>query len=82
MGEDVSVEQGDGDEAFVRHRDCPWFHWHKRLDLLAEDRPGCDAWFGTVVDRINEALGTSIRIETTSALPDGGRCCHRRIWVE
>jgi hypothetical protein len=82
MGEDVSVQEGEGDEAFVRHHDCPWFHWHKRLDLLDEDRPGCDAWFGTVVARINEALGTNIRVETTCALPDGGTCCNRRIWVE
>ncbi|MHC4218350.1 MAG: hypothetical protein ACYSU7_07825 [Planctomycetota bacterium] len=82
MGEAVTVEAGEGDEAFVRHTDCPWFHWHKRLDLLAEDRPGCDTWFQTVVARINETLGTSIRIETTSALPEGGTCCARRIWVE
>ena len=44
MGEDAALETTEGkDEAFVRHADCPWFHWHKRLGLLAEDRPGCDA---------------------------------------
>ena len=82
MGEDVTVEPGDGDEAFVRHDDCPWFHWHKRLGLLEEDRPGCDTWFFTVVAAVNEALGTDIRIETISALPEGGSCCRRRIWIE
>jgi hypothetical protein len=82
MGENVSVEEGKGDEAFVRHHDCPWFHWHQRLDLLGEDRPGCDAWFGTVVAAINEALGINIRVETTAALPEGSACCLRRIWVE
>ena len=82
MGEDASVEEGEGDEAFVRHADCPWFHWHKRLDVLDEDRPGCDTWFFTAVDELNKALGTSIRIETTSSLPDGGDCCLRRIWVD
>jgi len=82
MGEDVSVENGDGDEAFVRHTDCPWFQWHKRMDLLKEDQPGCDTWFFTVVDEINKALGTSLRIETRGSLPAGCDCCLRRIWVE
>ncbi|MHC4107943.1 MAG: L-2-amino-thiazoline-4-carboxylic acid hydrolase [Planctomycetota bacterium] len=82
MGEEITVEKGDGDEAFLRHTDCPWFHWHKRLDLLQEDQPGCDTWFFTVVAEINRALGTNIRIETTSSLPEGGDCCLRRIWVE
>jgi hypothetical protein len=82
MGEEVTAEPGDGDEAFVKHTACPWFGWHQRQGLLEEDRPGCDAWFFTVVDRINEALGTSIRVETSSALPEGGDCCLRRIWVE
>jgi hypothetical protein len=82
MGEDITVEPGEGDEAFVRHHDCPWHRWHQRLDLLAEDRPGCDTWFGTVVTSVNEALGTNIRVETLSALPDGGDCCLRRIWAD
>jgi hypothetical protein len=82
MGEQVTVEQGDGDEAFVRHTDCPWFHWHRKLDLLSEDRPGCDAWFGTVVAELSRALETDIRVETRCSLPEGGSCCLRRIWVE
>jgi hypothetical protein len=82
MGEVVTVEPGTGDEAFLRHTDCPWFHWHQRLGLLKEDRPGCDTWFFTVVAKINEALGSNIRIETSSALPEGADCCLRRIWVE
>jgi hypothetical protein len=83
MGEDAVVETGPGeDEAFVRHSDCPWFHWHKRLDLLSEDRPGCDAWFQSTVDKVNEVHGTSLKVETTAALPDGDSCCRRRFWVE
>ncbi len=83
MGEDAVVEPGtDAHEAFVRHSDCPWFHWHKRLDLLAEDRPGCDAWFQRTVGKVNEKLGTSLRVETLEALPDGDGCCLRRFWVD
>lgn len=82
MGEDASVEQGEGDEAFVRHQDCPWHHWHKRLDLLHEDRPGCDTWFRSTVDGINSALGSNVKVETQCTLPDGDDCCLRRIWAE
>lgn len=82
MGEEVTVEQGDGDEAFVRHADCPWYHWHKRLEILKEDRPGCDTWFSSAIGEINRMLGTNIRVETQCSLPDGDDCCLRRIWVE
>lgn len=83
MGENAAFEAGaTDDEAFVRHADCPWFHWHKRLGLLAEDRPGCDLWFERTVDVINKALGTTLRVETTEALPEGGKCCLRRFWVD
>ena len=82
MGEDARVESGKGDEAFVRHADCPWFHWHKRLGVLKEDQPGCDTWFFTTVAEINKALGTNVKIETQRSLPTGGDCCLRRVWVE
>lgn len=82
MGEDAIVEKGENDEAFVKHLDCPWYHQHKRMNLLAEDQPGCDTWFFTVVAEINKALGTSIKIETMCSLPEGGACCNRRIWTE
>jgi len=82
MGEDARVEQGTGDEAFVKHADCPWYHWHKRLGILNEDRPGCDTWFFTAVSEINKALGTNIKIETQASLPDGDDGCTRRIWVD
>lgn len=82
MGEDAVVEQGEGDEAFLKHNDCPWFHWHKRLDLLSEDQPGCDTWFQTTVAEVNKALGTNLKIETQRSLPAGGDCCLRRIWMD
>jgi hypothetical protein len=83
MGEAATMEATAGkDEAFVRHADCPWYHWHKRLNLLHEDRPGCDVWFQTAVEDINKALGTKLRMETVEALPEGGKCCLRRFWAE
>ncbi len=82
MGEDAEVgEAGDGC-AHACHHDCPWFHWHKRQDLLAEDQPGCDQWLQTVVDEINKALETRLRFETVESLPAGGQQCLRRFWEE
>jgi hypothetical protein len=83
MGEDAALVDGDGAGEFqVRHTDCPWHRWHKKHDLLDEDRPGCDAWFEATLRAINEALGSDLRFETRSALPVGDDCCLRRIWDE
>jgi hypothetical protein len=83
MGEDVLLEQGNAPgEYFVKHRACPWHRWHEDLGLLSEDRPGCDRWFQATFRTINEKLGTSLRFETLSALPEGSDCCLRRIWRE
>jgi hypothetical protein len=77
-------------EAYLKHLDpsgdivgpCPWHRWHEDLELLPEDRPGCDRWFQATIRTINEKLGTNLRFETLSALPEGGDCCLRRIWRE
>jgi hypothetical protein len=82
MGEEVTVEEGEGGDAFVRHHDCPWFHWHKRRGLLDEDQSGCDTWFRTVVAELNKVFASDIKVETQCSLPAGGDCCRRRIWVE
>lgn len=83
MGEDADLEDGDRPgEYLVRHDVCPWFRWHDKLNLLPEDRPGCDRWFEAAIRTINEYLGSKLRFETVSALPEGGDCCLRRIWEE
>ena len=83
MGETARVESGARPgEALIRHDACPWHVWHEKRGLLAEDRPGCDAWFEATLRTINEKLGVKLRFETLSALPDGGDCCLRRIWQE
>ena len=39
MGEDAAAEEGAAaTEAFVRHDDCPWFHWHQRKGLHLDRR--------------------------------------------
>lgn len=81
MGEDAEVvSKADDGGVCVRHNNCPWYRWHKKENLLAEDRLGCDHWFKTVVEEINKALGTSLCFETTENLPEGGKCCLRRFW--
>jgi hypothetical protein len=91
MGENAAVEipedtgGTDGsakDEAFVRHTDCPWYRWHQEQGLLDHDQPGCDLWFRTVIDDVNQALGTKLCVETLESLPAGRACCLRRLWVE
>jgi hypothetical protein len=83
MGEDVEITaSADGSEGYVRHLDCPWFHWHKKLDLLDEDLKGCDTWFLSTIDALGKELGLRIRVETLEALPRGEACCSRRIWLE
>lgn len=83
MGEEASIEPGsDENEAFVVHERCPWFLWHRQLDLLREDQPGCDIWFETCLKDINHALGAKVKIQTLSSLPVDGKPCRRRIWIE
>jgi hypothetical protein len=83
MGEDARLEEGERPgEYLVKHAGCPWHRWHEKLGLLAEDRPGCDRWFDATIRTVNSKLGTKLRFETLSALPDGGDCCLRRIWEE
>jgi hypothetical protein len=83
MGEEARVEKGKrAGEFIVRHDCCPWYRWHSDRGLLPEDRPGCDRWFEATIRTINENLGSRIRFETLSALPEGGDGCVRRIWEE
>ena len=83
MGEDAAVVQSPNEgESLARHEACPWYEWHKREGLLHEDQVGCDWWLRTVVEEINESLGTRLRFETVESLPAGGSSCLRRFWEE
>jgi len=81
MGEEANVKVDEDGTAYCIHDECPWLDWHKRYDVLDEDQPGCDIWFQTVVTDVNEAFGTSIKIETTESLPAGGSTCTRKFTV-
>ena len=83
MGEDAAVVPSpNAGESLARHEACPWFDWHKREGLLAEDQVGCDWWLKTVVNEINVNLGRKLRFETVESLPAGGSGCVRRFWEE
>ncbi len=82
MGEDAEVEETEGGEVFLRHSDCPWVHWHRRMGLESECRPGCDTWFRSTMAHLNAELGTKVNFETIESLPEGEDACLRRLWVE
>jgi hypothetical protein len=80
MGEDAVLINGEGDEAWVEHRGCPWFDWHVRMDRLDQDLLGCDKWIETLVEDINHELQGSVCWETIESLPQGDGICLRRFW--
>ncbi|MFH1844763.1 MAG: hypothetical protein ABIF77_16345 [bacterium] len=83
MGEEAEVIENSADgRCQVRHHSCPWFDWHQRENLLAEDLAGCDHFLQVVVKAINSALGTSLRVSTVESLPGGGGGCLRQFWEE
>lgn len=83
MGEEAYLYEGDhANEAYMVHRACPWFEFHKRYDALAEDRPGCDRWLESLIGVINTKLGSAVKFETLESLPDGGGGCVRRVWED
>ena len=83
MGEDAKMDQTEGgEEAFVIHDGCPWRSWHEKIDILHEDKEGCDVWFKTLVAEIAKATGVNVKVETLKSLPDGDEVCLRRIYVE
>lgn len=83
MGEDSYVEDGSNEkEAFVKTDDCPYYHWHKRYNLLDEDQPGCDMWIESFVKILNKELGANVKWETQASLPNGDPQCIRRFWED
>ena len=84
MGEDAKVVESDKDnEVYVRWDRCPWPDFARRYDApMEEDLQGCDKWFMTVIEDINEVFNTHVQLETQAAIPSGDCHCLRRIWVD
>ncbi|MCH7612199.1 MAG: hypothetical protein IIB45_02440 [Candidatus Marinimicrobia bacterium] len=77
MGETATMNVESNGNVRLVHSDCPWYDWHKKYDALNEDQPGCDCWFQTIVEDVNQELGTHIQVETISSLPNGDDNCTR-----
>lgn len=82
MGEDAVLIEGDQNEAFVEHKNCPWFEWHARTGMLDQDQFGCDTWIETLVTDINDDLQSNVQWETIRSLPQGDNVCLRRFWED
>lgn len=82
MGEDATALVLADGVGMVQHSACPWHRWHQRCGLEDEDQPGCDRWFSSTLNALNEALAVRLRFETLESLPNGDDQCSRRIWLE
>lgn len=84
MGESATMEKGkDDDEWFVVWDRCPWPEFARRYDApMEEDVLGCDKWFQTVIEDINQVFGSKVGLETQAAIPRGDGKCVRRLWME
>lgn len=81
MGEDAKLVPGENkDEIYVQWDRCPWPEFARRYGApMEEDVLGCDKWFTTVIEDINELFNTNVKLETLKAIPRGDRICLRRI---
>ena len=77
MGESAAITEESNGNVRLIHSACPWYDWHKKYDALDEDQPGCDCWFQTIVEDVNQKLGTHIQVETIRSLPNGDDNCTR-----
>ncbi len=77
MGETATMTLENNGKIRLVHSACPWYDWHKKYDALDEDQPGCDCWFQTIVEDVNQELGSHIKVKTISSLPNGDDNCTR-----
>ena len=84
MGENAKVVKGDNpNEVFVEWDRCPWPEFARRYGVpMEEDVLGCDKWFQTVIEDINQLFNTKVKLETQKAIPRGDGVCIRRISIE
>lgn len=84
MGEDAKLVKGAHEgEIYVQWDRCPWPEFARRYKApMEEDVLGCDKWFQTVIEDINELFNTEVRLETLKAIPRGDGICLRRLSME
>jgi hypothetical protein len=84
MGETAKVIKGENEnEFFVQWDRCPWPEFARRYNApMEEDVLGCDKWFQTVIEDINQLFNTKVKLETQKAIPRGDGCCLRRLTIE
>jgi hypothetical protein len=84
MGENAKIVKSDNpNEVFVQWDRCPWPEFARRYDVpMEEDVLGCDKWFQTVIEDINQLFNTKVTLETQKAIPRGDGACVRRISME
>lgn len=84
MGETARMEKGkDENELLVIWDRCPWPDFARRYDVdMEEDVKGCDMWFITVINDLNELFNTKVKLETLEAIPRGDGKCVRRLTIE
>lgn len=84
MGENAKLVKSENEnEVCVQWDRCPWPEFARRYDVpMEEDVLGCDKWFQTVIEDINQLFNTKVKLETELAIPRGDGCCFRRLTME
>jgi hypothetical protein len=84
MGENAKIiKSEEPNEVFVQWDRCPWPEFARRYDApMEEDVQGCDKWFQTVIEDINQLFNTKVKLETQKAIPRGDGVCIRRLSME
>ena len=84
MGETSKVVKSEQEnEVFIQWDRCPWPEFARRYDApMEEDVKGCDKWFQTVIEDINQLFNTKVKLETLKAIPCGDGVCLRRLTQE
>ena len=84
MGENARIVKSDNpNEVFVHWDRCPWPEFARRYEVpMEEDVLGCDKWFQTVIEDINQLFNTKVTLETLKAIPRGDGACVRRLAME
>ncbi len=84
MGENAKVIKSENEnEVFIQWDRCPWPEFARRYGApMEEDVLGCDKWFQTVIEDINELFNTKVKLVTEKAIPRGDGICVRRLTLE